>query len=244
MKEKVKLNLLTVVILLVVVALITAGTVYFILSNEKEDKIIPNTKPIEIEVSFSKAKEIFEWLPKIYIPMQKPFNDKDLLSLVMYEIDSKSENPDFSETNINNTVINFFGPGVMINKEKVIDLKNTPYIYSSEDDKYMIIAMGIEQDDKEYTTSNQRLKSVEQDDERYYVETYSVTTSRKMSSEKGEKLTIIDNEGKAIKTDILQDSVDAIDKVINQYSEKLTVIKYTLQKNNDKYYIIKTEIVK
>ena len=242
MKEKKRLSFITVIIIIIISVIVTATSMYFVMSDEGKQNIIQNDKT-ELEVSFLKADEIFNWLPKIYVPLKKPFDDVEILQLVMSTINKKSTGTeiDFSEKNINSTLLQLFGPNVTINKGKVTDI-SMPYCYSSYENEYVAKGFG-----NEGLYQNQVIKSATQTVNEYYIEAYILEGEIGLGlDENGQKmLNLKDNKGKTINVDAnsYQFGEGAKD-IVKEYKDRLPVMKYTLQKDNDKYFIIKTEIVK
>lgn len=249
MKEQARVSTITTILLIVIAVMITASVMYFLMSNDKINNIWQdnNEEVIEqkeeiTEVSFSKAEEMFEWLPKIYENIQKPFDDQRLLQIVMKRINTNAggEKPDFSESNINKVTHELFGANTTINKERVTDLSDVAYYYSSDEKAYTVIAFGTEG-----VFLRQILKSATQTTKEIYIEAYMINGEIGIGMDDEGELEIKDKNGETIKTSINEYTPGEESKeIVQKYKDRLSVIKYTLQKDNGSYYILKTEMVK
>lgn len=243
MKEKQGLSAVTIIVI-VVFAIILITTFIYIANyfhisfhsnnqgNSQQDQV-KDVYPID-------AENIFDELPKIYKPISAPYNDEDLLQIVMNKINMASVQldeyePDYSETNVNNVLHQLFGPDVNINKTNLTDI-SAPYYFSSAQNKYV-----------EDLTSTQNifqrqiLKVAKQTNAQYYIEAYSINGQITSTSATGDQVQIKDKNGNTIT--INNYAWGDGSEIVNSYKDRLPVIKYTLAKNNNTNYIVKTEFV-
>lgn len=249
MKNKKGISMMLLIVIITLVAVITTIIVYAIMGSnfvaklsEEQAKIdnaslnISDNTIAPSEVEYTKALSIFNSITKIYEPMQSPFDDEKVLELVMTKIGANNQNPDYSEENVNKVLHEMFGPDAVINKEKLTDSQDALYYFSTTENKYRVRPMG-----KEFVINDQYLKSVKQTSSEYFVEAYIIQGQVELNENNEASLTFKDKEGNSI-TELLSDSWDNKSKIFEKYKNKLSVIRYTLEKSNDSYYILKTEL--
>lgn len=204
--------------------------------SEQEEESVEK----EEKVRDSKAKIIYNNIPKIYNEAIAPFSEEFKLYAVMDKITSEKEEESeytFSEEQVDKVLREIFGPEETLDKMQLTEdkIKDSIYYYSNESEKYTVLPVGFEG-----VYLDQVLKEVTETNNYYYIYAYCMVGEYKYNEESGEiKAVIGDKEG----GDLVLSFTDEIDSNtwIREYEDKLPVFKYTLKKHNDSYYITAVE---
>ena len=259
MKKSIGVVIVVIVCIAVIVGLIillkdndeTYEPVTIVKNNNSEapSRVYSNEK----DVKENKALEVFKFIPKVYTEEIAPFSSEFMLNAVMSKIIQTEEEPDFSEENVNKKVKELFGDNAKIDKTKVStpDIAKSLYYYSEEADSYSVIPVGIEG-----IFEYQILKNVTETDEAYFVYVYTLIGgySYDENSVYVDEFGDIDYENSKVQLIVgdkngndLVHVFDNYDKMfdesiwLKEYSNMMPVFRYTLKKENEKYYLTEVE---
>ena len=257
------------IIIGVVVLAIIIGLVLVISSGEEQvDANVPgNNEPIEEntneapsridedekEVSTKKAKELFNFIPKVYTEGIAPFDSSFMLDAVMQKIIDTNENQDFSVDNVDKLVTRIFGEKVKINKQEVSepDVAKSLYYYSKEADSYAVIPVGYEGIYK-----YQMFKNATETKNAYYVYTYtliggyfydedSITRDEfgDVSYENAKVQVIVGDKNGNDLVHVFDNYTTLYDETVwlSKYSNIMPIFRYTLTKTENGYYLTEVE---
>lgn len=256
------------IIISVILVLLTVGLVIVISKdynndtqeniNKEDDTNTVIQAPSKIDedekvVSENKAKEVFNFIPKVYTEEMTPFTSVFMLDAVMEKIIEENETQDFSVNNVDMYVKKIFGNSASINKDEVSipDIARSLFYYSKEANSYAVIPVGYE-GIYEY----QILKNVTETDEAYYVYTYTLVGGYSYDEDsitqdefgdlsyENAKIQVIvgDKDG----NDLIHifDGYTAIydDKIwLEKYANIMPIFRYTLKKDGKNYYLTEVE---
>lgn len=261
-------KLMKIIIYIILVAVVI-GLIIFISSGEEpvesntptqnEQIDIPtNQAPSKVDdnekaVSVKKAKELFNFIPKVYTEGIAPFDSLFMLDAVMQQIIDNNESQDFSVDNVDKMVTKIFGTKAKINKQEVSepDVQKSLFYYSREADSYAVIPVGYE-GIYEY----QIFKNATETDDAYYVYTYtliggysydedSITQDEygDVSYENAKVQAIVgDKDGNDL-VHVFDNYAALYDENIwlNKYSNLMPIFRYTLAKTEDGYHLTEVE---
>lgn len=221
-------------------------------------KIEPNEK----NVSDSIARELYEFIPKVYHEQMAPFSSVFMMDAAMNKIIEASE--DFSAKNVDKYVKEIFGKEAKIDKEEVStpDISKSIFYYSQETDSYEVIPVGYGGIFK-----MQIFKNATETEEAYYVYTYAlngiyynddeaiVESDSDMEDEFFEedfneplnpdskiKVVVGDKEGYDL-IHMFDSEKDIYDEKIwtENYENNMPIFRYTIKKDGRTYYLVEVE---
>ena len=258
-----------IIIVVLIVVLLIAGVVFVISkkgNNEQEQIMKPsvdleNTDPKapskieddEKQVDVSTAKDLFEFIPKIYTEAIAPFDSIYMLDAVMGKLTEDSDEVDFSAENIDGYVKKIFGKDAVIDKEKVStpDITKSVYYYSKEANSYAVVPIGYEG-----IFNMQIYKNATETKDAYYVYAYAIAGIYTYD----ENSLVVDEYGDVnyenAKVEVIVGDKDGMDLVhtfnnfdemyiennwLELYKNKMPVLRYTLKKDGNSYYLTEVE---
>ncbi len=175
------------IVVICVCVLLILGIVFVVFNLGKDDKEVVQKPNIDVENTISKApskieddekqvdvstaKDLFEFIPKIYTEAIAPFDSIYMLDAVMGKLTEDSDEVDFSVENIDGYVKKIFGKDAVIDKEKVStpDITKSVYYYSKEANSYAVVPIGYEG-----IFNMQIYKNATETKDAYYVYAYAI----------------------------------------------------------------------
>ena len=262
-------NIIKIIIIGVVFIAIVIGLVIVISSggeqvdvnvpeeNEQEEESV-NEAPSRIdddekEVSTKKAKELFNFIPKVYTEGLAPFDSSFMLDAIMQKIIDTNENQDFSVNNVDKMVTKVFGEDAKINKQEVSepDVAKSLFYYSKEADSYAVIPVGYEGIYK-----YQMFKNATETKDAYYVYTYTLIGGYFYDEDSITKDEFGDVSYENARVQVVVGDKDGNDLVhifdnytklyeesiwLSKYSNIMPIFRYTLTKTESGYYLTEVE---
>lgn len=203
-------------------------------NTDTEPPIITNK---ETRLDNKKAEELFNWLPFMYMEEFAPFTDNFMLTAAMTKV-LQEEEPNLLATHVDEMVEEIFGKSVTINKANVskMDISKSLYYYYAETGTYSVVPIGMES-----TYVTQLLKYATKDDKYTYVYTNEINGT--WHSEEEKTVVVIGDKNGRDLVKSFDNYEDIKDYSIwqKEYSDKLPVVRYTLEEKDGKYILAGVE---
>lgn len=203
-------------------------------NTDTEPPIITNK---ETRLDNKKAEELFNWLPFMYMEEFAPFTDNFMLTAAMTKV-LQEEEPNLLAPHVDEMVEEIFGKSVTINKANVskMDISKSLYYYYAETGTYSVVPIGMES-----TYVTQLLKYATKDDKYTYVYTNEINGT--WHSEEEKTVVVIGDKNGRDLVKSFDNYEDIKDYSIwqKEYSDKLPVVRYTLEEKDGKYILAGVE---